>query len=211
VASRRALQKTHAEFGVPGASRPTIAVSPASQYGRAMRAHTSFYLFYAKNILSRPQNCYIMKNRFRMGYAAPVNDGDITQKGEVKMDLKAMVKTVEKFVLRDPVSLDELHALMEQSKDKFPGKFKLKKGLFGASVAFDTYMQIQPRVKVKDNTVIVRKVQSSTKVGGIDIKATQQASQAAKSGGLGSVVTGGPEYFLKVCDAMRELLKSRMP
>jgi len=131
------------------------------------------------------------------------------------MSLKEMTKTVEKFTLREPISLEELHGLMVQSGIEFPGKFKLKKGLFGKSIVFDVIMQTQPRIKVKDDVVIVRKVRSSTRVSvggmpGIDIKATQQRVQAAKEGGLGKAFTGGIDYFLNVIEAMRGLLQNRM-
>ena len=130
------------------------------------------------------------------------------------MGLKEMSKSVEKFTLREPISLEELHNLMLQGGTEFPGKFKLKKGLFGKSIIFDVLMQIQPRVSVKDNVVTVRKVQSSTKVGvggmAVDVKATQQRMQAAKEGGLGKAFTGGIDYFLNVIEAMRGLLQSRM-
>ena len=131
------------------------------------------------------------------------------------MGLKEMTKAVEKFTLREPISLEELHDLMVQSGIEFPGKFNLKKGLFGKSIVFDVVMQIQPRVKVKDNVVIVRKTQrkSTVSVGGmpgVDIKATQQRIQAVKEGGLGKAFTGGIDYFLNVIEAMRELLQSRM-
>jgi len=131
------------------------------------------------------------------------------------MGLKEMSKTVEKFTLREPITLEELHGLMVQGGIAFPGNFKLKKGLFGKSITFDVLMQVQPRVTVKENVVIVRKVQSSTKVsvgGGpsIDIKATQQRAQAVKEGGIGKAFTGGIDYFLNVIEAMRGLLQSRM-
>ena len=131
------------------------------------------------------------------------------------MSFKEMTKTVEKFALREPVSLEELNDLMVQSGIEFPGRFKLKKGLFGKSIIFDVLMQIQPRVTVKDNMVIIRKVRSSTKVSvggmpGVDIKATKQRIQAAKEGGLGKAVSGGLDYYTNVIELMRGLLQSRM-
>ena len=131
------------------------------------------------------------------------------------MSFKEMTKTVEKFTLREPISLDELFDLMNGSGIVFPGKFKLKKGLFSKAIVFDLIMQIQPRVKVKDNVVIVRKVRSSTKISvggmpGVDIKATGQRIQAAQEGGLGKAFTGGADYFLNVVEAMRGLLQNLM-
>ena len=121
----------------------------------------------------------------------------------------------EKFFLKDPISLEELHELMVQCENTFPGRFRLKKGLFGKSIVFDLYMNIKPRISVKDNVVKVSMIQQSTKVsaGGmpsIDIKATKQRIQAAKEGGLGKAFTGGPDYYNGVLDATRELLQSRM-
>ena len=130
------------------------------------------------------------------------------------MDLKSMSKVVEKLVLHDSISLEELHNFMEQTGISFPGKFKLKKGLFGPYIGFDTFMQVQPRIKVKGNTVVIRKINVSTQVGvggmSIDIKATQQSIGAVKEGGLGKAISGGQEYFLSVIEKTRELLKSRM-
>ena len=130
------------------------------------------------------------------------------------MNIKEMTKVVEKFTLRDPIALDELHGLMQQNAAKFPGNFILKKGLFGPYIVFDTLMTVQPRVKSKDNKVTVRKVNITKRVGArgmsIDIKATQQRIQAAQEGGLSKAVTGGQEYFLEVIEVMRELLQNRM-
>ena len=131
------------------------------------------------------------------------------------MTLKEMAKVVEKFELKDLISLDELYNLMTQNNAGFPGAFRKKKGfLFGPYIVFDTYMQISPRVKVKGNRVTVRKVEISKQVGvgrvHVDIKDTQQRIQAAKTGGLGKALTGGPEYFLNVIEAMRALLQSRI-
>lgn len=131
------------------------------------------------------------------------------------MDLKTMQKSSEKFTLRDSITLDELHGLMTQNDAEFPGRFKLKKGLFGKSITFDVVMQTLPKVTVKDNLVTVRRFRSSStvSVGGMpamDFKAMSQTSDAIKSGGLGKAVTGGQEYFLSVCDAMRALLANRV-
>ena len=104
---------------------------------------------------------------------------------------------------------------MVQNETDFPGRFRLKKGLFGKAIVFDTYMTIQPRISVKDNKVKISVLQQSTsvKVGNmpsIDIKATKQVLQAAKEGGLGKALTGGPEYYNSIADALRELLQGRM-
>ena len=130
------------------------------------------------------------------------------------MDFKSMTKVKENFTLRDSISLEELHNLMNQGGIQFPGIFKLKKGLFGPYICFDTFMQIQPIIKVKNNIVKISKVNISKQVGiggmSIDINDAQQRIQAAKTGGLGKAVMGGQEYFLNVIEKMRELLQSRM-
>jgi len=132
------------------------------------------------------------------------------------MDMKTMQKAVEKYTLREPMTLDELHQLMTTRWNaEMPGTFKLKKGLFGKSITFDTYMQVQPKVSVKNNIVTCRKFNSSTtvSVGGspaTDIKNMKERLDAAKEGGLKKAALGGVEYFLGVCDAMREILKDKM-
>jgi len=127
------------------------------------------------------------------------------------MDMKTMSKTVEKFTLREPVTLEDLYALMTQRwTAQLPGNFKLKKGLFGKSIQFDVYMNMQPKVTVKDNVVTVRRWESSTQVNGIDFKAATQRIDALGSGGLKKAAFGGLEYFIGVCDAMRELLSDKI-
>jgi len=132
------------------------------------------------------------------------------------MDLKTMQKAVEKYTLKESMTIDDLNSLMTQRwTEEMPGKFKLKKGLFGKSIQFDVYMQVLPKVTVKDNVVTCRKMQSSTTVSvggssGVDIKNTHQRMEAAKEGGLKKAAFGGVEYFLGVCDAMREILGDKM-
>ena len=120
----------------------------------------------------------------------------------------------ESFVLKEPISLEELYDLMTHNKSNFPDKFKLKGGLFGKSIKFPVFMNIQPIITVKDTKVKVSAVQKSTSVGvggtTIDIKAAKQALQSAKEGGLIKAVTGGAEKYQQVIDATHELLQSRM-
>ena len=126
-------------------------------------------------------------------------------------ELKEMSKVVEKFTLKDPMTLDELHQFMIQRwTAEMPGKFKLKKGLFGKRIEFDVYMQILPRVTVKGNVVTVRRQQQSTTVGGVDFKDAKQRMAAAKEGGLKKAAMGGMEYFVNVRNAMREVLQDKM-
>ena len=132
------------------------------------------------------------------------------------MGFKEMSKSVEKYTLSASITIDELYSLMaERWGEGMPGKFKLKKGLFGKRVLFDVYMQIQPRVTVKENVVTVRKTQKSTKVGigggpMMDIKDMKQRAAALKEGGIKKAMFGGQEYFNNVCDALREVLKDKM-
>ena len=127
------------------------------------------------------------------------------------MNLKEMSKIVEKFTLKESMTIDELHQLMtERWTAEMPGKFKLKKGLFGKRIEFDVYMQILPRVSVKGNVVTVRRQQQSTQVGGVDFKDAKQRMAAAKEGGLKKAAMGGMEYFVNVRNAMREILQDRM-
>jgi len=127
--------------------------------------------------------------------------------------LKELSKSSEKFTLRQAMTLEDLFALMQSNLNPaLAGRFKLKKGLLGKSIAFDVYMTVLPKVSVKNNIVTVRKMSVSTQVGvggmpAIDFKALGQTADAVSSGGIGKAVTGGSEYFLGVCDAMRELLK----
>lgn len=131
------------------------------------------------------------------------------------MDMKALQKTVDKIVLSEAMTLEQLHELMVQNSEKMPGKFKLKKGLFGKAILFDVFMQTQPRITIKDNTVTIRRMGNSTTVGignmpKMDFKDMKQRIGAVKEGGLGKAVSGGAEYFGKACDAMQELLKPRV-
>jgi len=131
------------------------------------------------------------------------------------MTLKEMSKTVERFNLRQAITIEELYSLMYYSGITFPGPYVLKKGLFGSKIIFNTYMQVQPRLKVKNNLVIVRKAQRRTTVavGGmpsLDVRATRQRIEATREGGIGKAFTGGIEYFLNVIEAVRYLLQPRM-
>ena len=132
------------------------------------------------------------------------------------MSMKEYSKSKEVFTLRDPMTLEELRDLMVATwGDSPPSKYKYKKGLFGKSIKFDTVMQIQPTVKIKDNVITVRKVSNSTKVGigngpAIDFKDTKQRIAAAKEGGLKAAAFGGHDNFNKVCESIGELLQGKL-
>ena len=132
------------------------------------------------------------------------------------MDMKELQKAVEKYTLRSPMAIEDLYQLMtERWNAELPGAYKLKKGLMGKSIMFDVYMQVQPKVTIKGNVVTCLKTTNSTEVsvlGGpsLDIKNTKERIAAAKEGGLKAAAFGGVEYFLGVCDAMREILKDKI-
>ena len=117
-----------------------------------------------------------------------------------------------KYQLREPITIEELYSLMQdQWTTELPGKFRLKKGLFGSFICFDTYLSMQPQIKVKNDSVHVTPVTVSTKSGGVDIKSAAQAIKTMKAGGsFLDVALGAPDYYLKVCDGIEELLKDRM-
>ena len=129
------------------------------------------------------------------------------------MDKKDMHKANEKIELSAPMTIEELFELMQQNASAIPGEFKLKKGMMGKKIEFAVYMQTQPVVSIKDKTVKVNRVfnKTSVSVGGIggDIKNMKERVAAAKEGGLAKAAFGGQEYFVNVCSAMVELLKSR--
>jgi hypothetical protein len=126
-------------------------------------------------------------------------------------ELREMGKRVEKFTLKEALTIDELYQLMNQRwTANMPGKFKLKKGLFGKRIQFDVYMLMLPVVTVKGNVVTVRRQEQSTKVGGVDFKEAKQRMAAAKEGGLKKAATGGVEYFFDVRNAMRDILNDKI-
>lgn len=131
------------------------------------------------------------------------------------MDMKVLKKTVEKIVLRETMTLEQLYEFMMQNATKLPGGFKLKKGLFDKAIFFDVFMQQQPKITVRGKTITVRRMgnKSFSGIGNmptLDFKAIKQTAQAVKDGGLNKSISGGAEYFANVCDAMRELLKTRL-
>ena len=127
------------------------------------------------------------------------------------MDIKEMSRNPQKITLKEPMTIEELHRLMtERWTSEMPGPFKFKKGLFGKSVKFNVYMQILPKVTVKDTAVKISRSQQSTTVGGMDLKDMSQRMEAMKDGGLKKAALGGMEYFVNIVNAMREVLKDKM-
>ena len=131
------------------------------------------------------------------------------------MDLKEMNKQKEVFTLREPIELDALFALMQQSGLPWPSNYQLKKGLMGKSIAFEVYMTIEVKISVKNNVVTVAKFTNSTtvSVGGgpaVDFKANKQFREAAKEGGLMAGAMAGVNRFHEIIDLVRQLLQDRM-
>jgi len=134
--------------------------------------------------------------------------------------IEAMKKSKESLVLREPITLDELYSLMEQGRARFPGDFKLKKGLFGASIVFKRYMDIGAKITTKENTVIVKRTEveknvnrnnrmSISKMADI-VQTTQSVIHTVKTGEVSENLMGGANYFKGICEVMHELLQSRM-
>ncbi|MCL2785361.1 MAG: hypothetical protein FWD55_07995 [Propionibacteriaceae bacterium] len=131
------------------------------------------------------------------------------------MDMRSYMKNSEKLTLVQPMTIEELHGLMTQYAYAMPGRFELKKGLMGASIKFDEYLETEPVIKVKGSVVTVSKstVSSGVSINGMDLGAPKrmaQQAQAFQEGGLGKAITGGQEYFLKVIETMKWLLQNRM-
>ena len=129
-------------------------------------------------------------------------------------DLQEMSKAAnpyQRIKLKDPITIEDLHKLLtEKWNAEIPGKFELKKGLFGKSIRFDIYMKIRPVVTVKGNVVTVRKTESSTTVGGVDFKNMSQKKAAFKEGGVKKALMGGIEYYITVANTVKEILKDKM-
>ena len=129
-------------------------------------------------------------------------------------DKKDLFKSVEKYELREAIDIDALFSLMGQSGIEWPGQYKVSKGLLGKTIAFDSYMNTVPTVHVKNNIVQVKREQpkSDVQVLGVSrnaVKAQKEMFGGIKEGGLKQGLTGGQDYFLGVCDLMRELLKDK--
>lgn len=134
------------------------------------------------------------------------------------MAIKITERTPSKkdYTLRQAMTIDQLHELMQErwSEDK-PGKFKLKKGLFGKSIQFDVYRQVMPRITVKGNVVMLRKISNSTEVsvGGspsLDFKNARHLGKDFKEGGMKKALNAGADYFVDVMNALQEVLGDRL-
>ena len=119
-----------------------------------------------------------------------------------------------KYKLREIMTTEELYNHLSRNWTmELPGGlgFKLKKGLFGQYIRFDTYLTIQPRIKVKNDVLKISHIQVQNKVGGVDLKATKQAISAIKDGGnIMSAALGGHEYFLKVCAEAEKIMQDKI-
>ena len=132
--------------------------------------------------------------------------------------IDAMTKSKESIILVEPIALDELYSLMDQSRPLFPGDFKLKKGMFGSSIVFSRYMDIGVEIITKGNTVVIKRTQASKSVSSnnrmsIDkiadfTQTTQSVVHNLETGKLSEGFMGGANYFKGICAALRELLQS---
>ena len=131
----------------------------------------------------------------------------------MNMQAANMLRSI-KYKLREPMTTEELYNYISQKwTAKLPNglSFTLKKGLFGQFIRFDTYLTIQPRIKVKNDVVKITHLRIETKVGGVDLKAAKQAISIIKDGGgLVDAALGGPEYFLKICAEVEKILEGKI-
>jgi len=116
------------------------------------------------------------------------------------------------YKLREATTTEDLYTLLTREWQlPLPGKFELKKGLLGTFIRFDTYMTMQPRVKVKDNVVKISRVQVETQTNGMDVKATAQAIDVISHGGsMMDAMMAGPEYFIRVCAEVERILHDQV-
>ena len=130
----------------------------------------------------------------------------------MKVSSTTKIARAIKYNLRESMTTEELYELMiSQWTAELPGKFQLKKGLFGSHIRFDTYMTMQPRIKVKNNVLKITPVTVQSKMGGIDFKSAAQAIGAIKEGrSIVEVALSSPEYFLKVCAEVEKLLAEKI-
>jgi len=134
--------------------------------------------------------------------------------------MKELNKMNEKYELRAAMTIEELYQLMtERWNAELPaGPFVLKKGMMGTNIVFPTYLRIQPIVSVKGTTVQCKRTEGAQmKVLGVDHKDKKQRGakfQDAKAesgfmGGMKAAALGGPEYYLDVCNKLREILQDK--
>ena len=134
--------------------------------------------------------------------------------------VEVLKKTNESLILRESISLEELYSLMEQVKTRFPGEFRSKKGMFGTSIVFDKYMGFGTVIKVKETIIKIKRIDPSNNSKNRKnksvahlvniVKTAQSVYDAMTTGEVNEDLLGGPNYFKDICDAMRELLQSRM-
>ena len=134
--------------------------------------------------------------------------------------IELLKKSKEILSLREYISLEELFNLMDQDRSRFPGEFKLKKGLFGTSIAFDKYMGYGTIIKVKESMIVIKRISPSSnnrshKNQSIShlveiVDSSQNVIDAVTTGKVSDDLLGGPNYFKNICEVMRELLQSRV-
>ncbi|MDL2237541.1 hypothetical protein LJC56_06900 [Christensenellaceae bacterium OttesenSCG-928-K19] len=127
--------------------------------------------------------------------------------------MASFTKNKEVMKLNKAMTLEEIEQILCERLDTEKFQFKLKKGIMGKGIEFETVMQILPRLTVKGDEVRILRVTSKTTVSvggspGMDFKAMGQFSNAIKDGGIKGALTGGQSYFESVCDAVREALSA---
>ena len=138
--------------------------------------------------------------------------------------MNALMKEKETLVLKKAVSLDELFGLMEKDKGKFPAKFRLQKGLFGAAIVFDESDGTAAEVKVKETTVTVKRKDrgnvtgrgskgSRMRIGEMSdfVKTAKSAINTVNADNEGDdYLAAKVKYFQGICEVMRGLLANHL-
>ena len=134
--------------------------------------------------------------------------------------MKELNKMNEKFELKTAMTIEELFQLLSSTwgQELPAGPFVLKKGMMGTNIVFPTYLRIQPIISVKGTTVQCKRTEGAQmKVLGVDHKDKKQRGKKFKDakeesgfmGGMKAAALGGPEYYLEVCNRLREILADK--
>jgi len=121
------------------------------------------------------------------------------------------MRSVERFTLREPMTLDELYVLIkERWNSALPCDFKLEKSLLFKSIVFDAYMRTSPKVKIQKNVVTVYQNfvgnNNNDTYNHFDVRKIEEMARknnAFKEAGIDN----GNEYFIALCNALREVLR----
>ena len=138
-----------------------------------------------------------------------------------KERLMEMNKSQEKYTLASDMTTEDLYQLMtERWDEELPaGPFVMKKGMMGQTIQFPSYQTVQPVVSVKGNVVLCKKTEGAkVEVMGVNRKDRKQRKEAFKAGnegggfmqGMKNAALGGVDYYLGVCNKLREILQDKM-